>query len=312
MKIGLVGFGYWGKKLAKAIVGSDYFSLSYIVEPRESAFQQTDIPVGASTSATLDPLCQDRQVSHVIVASPPDTHFAIVKKLLIANKTVLVEKPFCRNLGEAADLVSLAERRNLGLMIDYTYLHTGSIQRIRELTAHRPFELFESLRMSMGLVREDVGIIEDLMSHDISIVVDLADTKNIRVRCEVFKDDSASPVRGYAVLEGESWKATLQTSCRFPKKIRLISFHCGKDCYLYDEMNREFPLMHWEAQPHQLNSPKPIETDPKEALLNVLEHFRKLEKYDDCREELEKTLKIHAILAGLKKSAASGGQWCSL
>jgi len=75
----------------------------------------------------------DPEIDAVAVATPVSTHFRLAMQALEAGKHVLVEKPLALNSEQAAILVEEAERRNLVLMVDHTFVYHGAVQRIRDL-----------------------------------------------------------------------------------------------------------------------------------------------------------------------------------
>ena len=91
--------------------------------------------------------------------------------ILIAGKHVFVEKPMSATVAEAEELVDLAERHGVVLMVDHTYLFTGAIQAhvALEETVHSG-ELgrlcyYDSMRINLGLFQPDVNVLWDLAPH---------------------------------------------------------------------------------------------------------------------------------------------------
>src|SRR6185436_18450087 len=107
----------------------------------------------------------DPEIDAVVIATPVSSHFRLAMQALEAGKHVLVEKPLALNSGQAALLVDEAERRDLVLMVDLTFVYHGSVRRIRELIdAGQVGKLryFDSTRVSLGLFQRDVDVLWDL------------------------------------------------------------------------------------------------------------------------------------------------------
>src|SRR5204862_5532883 len=101
------------------------------------------------------------------------THFALAKAALQNGKHVFLEKPLTSNTEQAEALIELAERKNLKLMVDHTFLFGGPVMKIRELVdsgALGSLYYFDSTRVNLGLFQHDVNVIWDLAPHDLSIM----------------------------------------------------------------------------------------------------------------------------------------------
>src|SRR5439155_11524918 len=87
---------------------------------------------------------------------------------------VLVEKPLAASLHDAESLVSYAQKKSLVLMVDHTYLYTGSVETIKKLVDSNELgslQSFTSIRFNLGLFQSDVNVIWDLVPHDLSILL---------------------------------------------------------------------------------------------------------------------------------------------
>ena len=118
------------------------------------------------------------QIDAVAVVTPVWTHFELAKAALQNGKHVFVEKPFTCNVAQAEELIELAERKNLKIMVDHTFLFTGAVRKIRQLIddgALGNLYYYDSTRVNLGLFQHDVNVIWDLAPHDLSIMDYLID-----------------------------------------------------------------------------------------------------------------------------------------
>jgi predicted dehydrogenase len=118
-------------------------------------------------------LWNSSQIDAVAVITPVWTHYELAKRALENGKHVFVEKPFTASSAQATELIEIAERKNLIIMVDHTFLFTGSVRKIRELTesgALGDLYYYDSLRVNLGLFQHDVSVIWDLAPHDLSIM----------------------------------------------------------------------------------------------------------------------------------------------
>jgi len=89
-----------------------------------------------------------------------------------------VEKPFTSNTAQAEELIDIAARKNLKIMVDHTFLFTGAVQKIKRLLqedALGKLYYYDSTRVNLGLFQHDVNVIWDLAPHDLSIIDHLID-----------------------------------------------------------------------------------------------------------------------------------------
>jgi predicted dehydrogenase len=109
----------------------------------------------------------------IAVVTPVWAHYELAKAALENGKHVFIEKPFTSNSAQAEELIELAARKNLTIMVDHTFLFTGAVRKIRELIDGGTLgELYyyDSLRVNLGLFQHDVSVIWDLAPHDLSIM----------------------------------------------------------------------------------------------------------------------------------------------
>ena len=120
-----------------------------------------------------DEILKSPKIDAVAIVTPVWTHYELAKAALENGKHVFVEKPFTSSSEQAEELIDLAERKNLKIMVDHTFLFTGAVRKIRELTesgALGDLYYYDSLRVNLGLFQHDVSVIWDLAPHDLSIM----------------------------------------------------------------------------------------------------------------------------------------------
>jgi len=133
-----------------------------------------------SVTDNIDELIKSPDVDAIAIATPVFTHHDLAKKVLEAGKSVFIEKPFTYTVAEAEDLVELAAKKNLKLMVDHTFLYTGAVRKIRQLIDDGilgDLYYFDSSRVNLGLFQHDVNVVWDLAPHDISIMDYVIDEK---------------------------------------------------------------------------------------------------------------------------------------
>ena len=101
------------------------------------------------------------------------SHYELASRALKAGKHVFVEKPLTETVKQAESLITEAEKRNLVLHVDHTFIYTGAVRKIRELVEKGDLGdlyYYDSVRVNLGLFQSDVNVIWDLAVHDLSIM----------------------------------------------------------------------------------------------------------------------------------------------
>jgi len=128
---------------------------------------------GVKTCTDPEEILSSPTIDAVAVITPVWTHYGLAKRALENGKHVFVEKPFTSSSAQAEELIELAERKHLTIMVDHTFLFTGAVRKIRELVesgALGELYYYDSLRINLGLFQHDVSVIWDLAPHDLSIM----------------------------------------------------------------------------------------------------------------------------------------------
>src|SRR5579871_3499316 len=174
IRFGVIGYGYWGPNIVRNICSLDSAKVVAICDrsvPAAKRAKQTH-PYIHVTSDCEEVLTSPR-IDAVAVITPVWTHYELAKRALLNGKHVFVEKPFTSTAAQAEELIELAARKNLTIMVDHTFLFTGAVRKIRELTesgALGDLYYYDSLRVNLGLFQHDVSVIWDLAPHDLSIM----------------------------------------------------------------------------------------------------------------------------------------------
>jgi predicted dehydrogenase len=184
----LIGYGYWGPNLARNIAETTGMSLAGVADARTERLSLVEQRY-PSTRTTPDPavlLARD-DVDAIVVATPLSTHVEFARAALERGKHVLVEKPLAPTAREAEGLGELAQRHNLRLMVDHTFVYTGGVRKIRALIDRDELgELLylDSVRVNLGLFQYDTNVIWDLAPHDLSIMDFLIDQRPVAVSAD--------------------------------------------------------------------------------------------------------------------------------
>ncbi len=174
IRVGIIGYGYWGPNIVRNLHGLSTTQLVMVCDKNPAALARARkaYPNVLTVSDPLE-LLRSPEIDAVAVITPVWTHYELAKMALENGKHVFIEKPFTSNSTEAEELIELAARKNLTIMVDHTFLFTGAVRKIRELTesgALGDLYYYDSLRVNLGLFQHDVSVLWDLAPHDLSIM----------------------------------------------------------------------------------------------------------------------------------------------
>jgi len=174
LRVGVIGYGYWGPNIVRNLHGQKNAQVTMVCDKNPAAIGRARkaYPGLGSVSDPME-ILKSPQVDAVAIITPVWTHYELAKAALEHGKHVFIEKPFASNSAQAEELIELAARKNLTIMVDHTFLFTGAVRKIRELTesgALGDLYYYDSLRVNLGLFQHDVSVIWDLAPHDLSIM----------------------------------------------------------------------------------------------------------------------------------------------
>ena len=172
--IGVVGYGYWGPNLVRNFSEVAGARVTYVADLSKARLDAAASRYpGIKISTSPQDLIADPSVDAVVIATPVRTHFELAMAALKAGKHVLVEKPLTSSSEQATRLIDEAAARRLVLMVDHTFVYTGAVAKMRELTSTNELGdlyYYDSVRINLGLFQHDVNVLWDLAVHDLSIM----------------------------------------------------------------------------------------------------------------------------------------------
>ena len=174
IRIGVLGYGYWGPNIVRNLHGLDGCDVAMVCDRSAAALKRVK-QAHPDQIVTTDPaeLLTSPDIDAVAVVTPVCSHFELAKAALQNGKHVFIEKPFTSSTRQAEELIELAERKNLKIMVDHTFLFTGAVRKMRQLIDEGvlgDLYYYDSTRVNLGLFQHDVSVIWDLAPHDLSIM----------------------------------------------------------------------------------------------------------------------------------------------
>jgi predicted dehydrogenase len=173
VKVGLIGFGYWGPNLARTLNQTTRCKFVGCCDVRLNNLEKFSVQYPAlEPFATADEMWD--KVDAVVIATPISTHFDLAREALQRGKHVLVEKPLAHSADLSWELAELAGRQTLALMTGHTFIYSPPVIKVKELIqsgALGQVHYISFSRVNLGQYQKDVDVIWDLAVHDISILL---------------------------------------------------------------------------------------------------------------------------------------------
>ncbi len=174
IRVGVIGYGYWGPNIVRNLMANDRTEAVMVCDTDQTALARVKkaYPNINVTKETRD-IFSSTKIDAVAIITPVSTHFDLAKHALQNGKYIFVEKPFTATVAQAEELLELAERKNLKIMVDHTFLFTGAVRKIKSLVENDKLGklyYYDSMRVNLGLLQHDVNVIWDLAPHDLSIM----------------------------------------------------------------------------------------------------------------------------------------------
>ncbi len=174
IRVGVIGYGYWGPNVVRNLHGLENVCVAVVCDKSPAALDRVRKTYpGIATTTDANDVLRSPEIDAVAVITPVWTHYELAKTALENGKHVFVEKPLTSSAAQAEELIEIAARKKLTIMVDHTFLFTGAVRKIRELTEKGVLGnlyYYDSLRVNLGLFQHDVSVIWDLAPHDLSIM----------------------------------------------------------------------------------------------------------------------------------------------
>jgi predicted dehydrogenase len=174
VRFGIVGYGYWGPKVIRNLALIEEAKVVAICDKSAASRQKAEkLYSGVRVTDDANELMRSPDIDAIAVVTPVWTHYELAKAALENGKHIFVEKPFTSNSAQAEELIALAAKKNLKIMVDHTFLFTPAVQKIKELLQEGELGklyYYDSTRVNLGLFQHDVNVIWDLAPHDLSIM----------------------------------------------------------------------------------------------------------------------------------------------
>ena len=252
VRIGIIGLGYWGPNLARALASTPGCELAYACDLDEGnrARLEGRYP-GTVLTDRFDDLLEDDTLDAIVVATGAPSHHAIGMRVLAAGKHALIEKPLALTVADARELVATAEAGNRVLMVGHLLRFHPVFQQLHDITASgelgRMLYLYTN-RLNFGKVRADENALWSLAPHDISLALAIAGERpeEVSARGEAFlREGVEDVVFGYLHFPS-GLVAHLHVSWLDPHKSRKLTVVGSEGMAVFDDTEADRKLTVYE------------------------------------------------------------------
>ena len=174
LKVGVIGLGYWGPKLARNFHELPDARLEWVSDLRQLRLDHvTNLYPGVrATQDYREVLASD--VEAVCIATPVRSHYYLAMEALQAGKHVLVEKPLAACVRQAEEIIAEGDRQGRIVMVGHTFVYNPAVVAMKDIIASGQLGqiyYINATRFNLGLYQSDINVAWDLAPHDISILI---------------------------------------------------------------------------------------------------------------------------------------------
>jgi predicted dehydrogenase len=237
MKVGLIGYGYWGINLAKTITNTENLELVSIFDMDKDRIAQAKELYDFTQVDTLDEFF-NLDIEAVFISTPPASHHNLALQALENDKHIFVEKPFTLSLETSYEVIELAEKKNLKFMVDHIFLFSEPVKYIKEnIKELGDIVYINSRRINLGLFQYTTDVIWDLAVHDLAIIDYLVglDIKKASTHKKRYKNFPNEAIANINIELMNDVVINLNVSWLSPVKVREMIIGGSKKSVVYDD-----------------------------------------------------------------------------
>src|SRR3954451_2195648 len=242
LNVGVLGCGYWGPLLVRNFRSLTGCHLKAVCDSNESRLKHLrglypEVEGINDSEHFLNGIGLDA----VVIATPVKYHYPLAKAALLAGKHTFIEKPMAASAAECEELIDIAQRNGLVLMVDHTFLYSAPVRKIVEIVQAGDLgeiRYINSRRLNLGLFQKDVNVAWDLAPHDISIILHILGEFPVSINCQgnAHVTPQVEDVTNMSLFFPHNRFATIQSSWLEPRKIRDMTIVGSRRMIVYDDL----------------------------------------------------------------------------
>ena len=241
IKVGAIGYGYWGPNLVRNFVENPLSEVIMVADLKKERLAkiQGSYPQVMVTKDYKDLFNQN--LDAVIIATPPTSHYQLAKECLEHGLHVLVEKPITLNSRHAKKLIEISEKKGLVLMVGHTFEYNAAVHTLKTLVDSGELgQIYyvDAARLNLGLFQRDLNVLWDLAPHDISIMLYILGKDPISVSAHgmPFVNEGIQDVVYVNMVFPNNILAHIHVSWLDPCKVRRVTVVGSKKMVVYNDI----------------------------------------------------------------------------
>lgn len=263
----LIGCGYWGSKLKRYIEENPNFNLKYI----------------CNSKSDLNEVWNDKQITAVVVATPNETHYPLVKSALLHGKNILSEKPLALKTEECEELKQIALDSNLLLLVEYTYTFSNALRKAQSMVKEGEVGNLLGIEMSVRhLGRFKGGSVYWLLgSHMLSVLDMFIPIKDMHFEKNNLVVHDGQVETGVISFNKGEVSGQIVVSLNYPGKETRIIIYGEKGTIIYNPVSQpsllieKYERLTWTVDSELPKVDTEFRIDETNNLRYVIEHFYK-------------------------------------
>jgi UDP-2-acetamido-3-amino-2,3-dideoxy-glucuronate N-acetyltransferase len=307
--IACIGGGYWGKNLVRNM--HDLGVLSSVCEVDSETRQRLKktYPDSNFTDELAD-VFRDPNIAGVMIATPAESHGALVEEALLAGKDVFVEKPLCLSVTEAKRLIGLAVEKQRILMVGHLLWYHPAVLKLKQLIDQGELgriRYIYSNRLNLGKIRREENILWSFAPHDISVILGLLGEMpdDVHAQGGNYLHDRIADVTVSLLAFPSGIKAHVFVSWLHPYKEQKLIIVGERQMAVFDDVDENEKL---KLYPHEISwhgaipvpnkaQARSVPIDGKEPLRAECEHFlESIRTRQTPRTDGEEGLRVLTVL----------------
>jgi len=190
---------------------------------------------------SYDHLLNGDNLDAIVVATAARLHYPMAKASLQAGKHTLVEKPLACSSAECEELIAIAQKQGVVLMVGHTFLYSAAVRKIKEIVDRREIgdlRYISARRLNLGLFQKDINVAWDLAPHDISIILHIMQEKPQSINCRgaAHVTPGIEDVTSMSLHFAKERSAIIYSSWLDPRKVRDMTIVGSERMIVYDDV----------------------------------------------------------------------------
>lgn len=242
IKVGVVGCGYWGPNLIRNFRALPDCSLKMMCDLSQDRLKHLRTLYPEVKGETdFNHMLNGAGLDAVVIATSVKLHYPMAKAALLAGKHTFIEKPMASSSEQCAELIEIAEKKGLTLMIGHTFLYSPAVKKIKEIVRNGDIgdiRYISARRLNLGLFQKDINVTWDLAPHDLSIILDVMGEAPLSVNCRgsAHVTPGVEDVTSMCLTFRNDRSALVQSSWLDPRKVREMTIVGSKRMIVYDDV----------------------------------------------------------------------------